>query len=416
MSLETQPDPLHEERLAGDYTVEIVRNSNEWDGMEVEWRRLFVASPFASPPLCWEWTRTWWRIYGAVYAERSAGDEGLRIFAVRKNGALVCVLPLYLRRSVSLAFGTRRLCFLSTGEAEFEETCAEHLDILCLLEDIEPCMALILEVLFNSVNRDWDELHLSPVTANSPLNEWCKPVEAGGLYASSNSLGPAFIADATDGFDAYLGKLSANSRGLARKRAKGALRDGACFEVADTPELLEEMWGQLVSLHQIRWEAEGKPGCFSAPRFCNFHKSLLLALLESGSGILARLSLDGEPLAVMLGYIACKKFDSYVAGAKFEEERIKSPGIALHLLLMELLTQRGLEKYDHMSGTMRYKQQFSTHEVETFQLIYHRPTIRTQVNRMSEAIKEVVRNGKKMFKDLSKSNDSAKVLDANSNQ
>ena len=175
------------------------------------------------------------------------------------------------------------------------------------------------------------------------------------------------------------------------------------------------MWEQLVSLHQIRWEADGKPGCFSAPRFCDFHKSLLLSQLGSGSGILARLSLDGEPLAVMLGYVANKKFDSYVAGAKFEEERIKSPGIALHLLLMELLTQRGIEKYDHMSGTMRYKQQFSTHEIETVQLIYTRPTIRTQVNRMSEAVKRVARKGKRMFKDFSKPADSRKVSGADSN-
>ena len=401
MSLTTRIQPLRDESLklvdASQYSVAIIRTEADWGFLEADWKRVFSRSANASPPMGWDWAQTWWGVYGARYSERVGKDEGLRIFVVKREGFVVAILPLYLRRPQSAPFGSRRLCFISTGEAEFEEVCAEHLDLICLPEEREVASKLLRDTILNAKSGDWDEFWLSPISVNSILYSWTQSGEPLDSKFEITTMGPSFIADISGGFEAYLGRISANSRGLARKRTRGALRDGAKFEIARTPEEVEEMWGELIPLHQARWEAEGKPGCFSAPRFTEFHRSLLMKLLSSGEGILARLSIEGEPLAVMLGYIAGTKFDSYVAGAKFEDDRVKSPGITLHLLLKEMLSLQGIELYDHMSGTMRYKQQYSTEEVETVRLIVKRPTLRTQVNRVSEAALKAARKGKRLF-------------------
>ena len=158
------------------------------------------------------------------------------------------------------------------------------------------------------------------------------------------------------------------------------------------------MFEQLIVLHQARWIEEGKPGCFSAPRFTEFHRSLIRQLLARKEAVIARMVIENETVSVMLGYVAGKKFDSYVAGAKFNEERIKSPGITLHLLLKERLASQGIVSYDHMSGSMRYKQQYSTSEAGNFSLELTRPTLRTNVNLAANVAKQAVLKGRSLFR------------------
>ena len=390
--------PLPKESTKAEYSLEIVRNEAQWTPLEQEWREVYAFCPTASPPLGWEWTRTWWSLFGELYAVRNGEDEGLRLHVIRKNGLLVGVLPLYLRRSQNSPFGSRRLCFLSTGEAEFEEVCAENLDLLYLPEDRDACLNLLRDALLQPAVNEWDELHLSPISINSALSQWRTDVFEGGLGAKNSELGPSFLVNLEEGFEGYLALLSSNSRGLARKRTRGAIRDGASFQVAETQQEANEMFEQLIALHQARWVDEGKPGCFSAPRFTEFHRLLISRLLGRKEAIIARMVVENETVSVMLGYIAGKKFDSYVAGAKFDDERIKSPGITLHLLLKERLSAQGIASYDHMSGTMRYKQQYSTSEAGNFSLELTRPTFRTNVGLVSNVAKRAALKGRDLFR------------------
>ncbi len=387
-----------EESTKPEYTLEILRNEAQWTPLEQEWRQVYALCPTASPPLGWEWTHTWWSLFGELYAMRNGEDEGLRLHVIRKNDLLVGVLPLYLRRSQNSPLGTRRLCFLSTGEAEFEEVCAENLDLLYLPEDRDACLNLLRDALLQPTANEWDELHLSPISVNSALSKWKMDVFEGGLGAKDAELGPSFLVNLEEGFEGYLALLSSNSRGLARKRTRGAIRDGASFQVAETQQEANEMFEQLIVLHQARWIEEGKPGCFSAPRFTEFHRLLISRLLVRKEAIIARMVVENETVSVMLGYIAGKKFDSYVAGAKFDDERIKSPGITLHLLLKERLAAQGIVSYDHMSGTMRYKQQYSTSEAGNFSLELTRPTLRTNVGLVSNVAKRMALKGRDLFR------------------
>ena len=122
------------------------------------------------------------------------------------------------------------------------------------------------------------------------------------------------MADLSGGFEAYLGRLSANARQQARRMLRAVESTGIRFEVASTPSDAAQFFDQLVRLHQARWNSSGRPGCFSAHRFTEFHRTLAELWVPTGKAILARLARDGEPLAVIYGFINGTKYDQYQSG------------------------------------------------------------------------------------------------------
>lgn len=370
--------------------TDIVRETAAWDALSSAWQELFAACPTATPPLRWEWLRTWWRIYGTHYAAKGRGDDGLRLFLVRENGRLIAALPLYLRRGRLLQ--PSRLGFLSTGEDEAEETCAENLDMLCLPGRETECLAALMPLV---LSEPADEIVLGPLTTQSPLARW-QAAQTDGAGFRVEEHGPCYVADLTGGFEAYLSRLSRNSRSLVRKRLSGAEREGARIEIAHDWESVQPLIADLVALHQARWEAVGKPGCFAAPRFTEFHRACIQAGIENGDAVLARLVCGTETVAAMVGYTAHGKFDSYVAGTKTEDEPVKSAGIVLHMLLKKHLSEHGVTHYDHLGGTMRYKQQYTTEERPAISLHRTRPTLRAAAGRASELLHGMGRRGRRL--------------------
>ena len=290
---------------------------------------------------------------------------------------------------------------MGTGEDEDEELCAEHLNLLHLPGEADACLAALQPALLRAEALGWDEIHLGPLPVTSPLAAWRGEAgnadsEAATSFQSFQSTdgGPCFVADLTGGFEAYMQRLSKNSRQLARKRLNGAERAGARLEVAENVPAALEMLAQVAELHQARWEAVGKPGCFASPRFAAFHRAMLTQGVGQQTAVVARLVCQNETVAAMLGYVANGKFDSYAAGAKLnDDEPVTSPGIVLHLLLKQHLCERGITHYDHLSGTMRYKQQYTTEEQPSFTLTRTRPSLRAAAGRASDIFHKVGRKG-----------------------
>jgi CelD/BcsL family acetyltransferase involved in cellulose biosynthesis len=342
-------------------STRFIRDVREWDALEPEWRELFQTSPTASPPLRWEWVREWWRLYGPACARRS---DGLRILAVRRGDRLIGALPLYAAGGL----GLRELRFLSTGEAEHEETCAEYLNLLHLPGEAEACIAAMRSELFEG--EAWDRLELGAMPEGSPLL-------ALGAATDAAPQKQAPAADLTGGFEAYLGRISSNSRWRARRLLREVESAGAAFDLAADEATSDRFFDDMIALHQERWEAIGKPGCFASKRFTELHRTLHRLWVPRGEAVLGRLSKDGEALAVVSGYIVGDKLDFYVMGTRIDEESpVKSPGLAAHVLLMAHVSERGITTYDFLSGTQRYKQQLATEERALLRLTVNRPGVR----------------------------------------
>jgi len=379
-----------------DIEVGLITSTPAWDALETEWRALFAASPSASFPLRWDWLREWWRTYATTYAAR----DGLRILTARRGGQLIAALPLYLAKSDRF-LGVRRLRFLSTGEREFEETCPDYLDLLYADGEGDRCATALLRRLGESdLARTWDELDLTAVREESPLlrqAEW-RP----GASVITH-LGACPIADLTGGFDAYYERLSNSRRALSRRLVRVAERAGARFNVACDADTADRFFTDLVALHQARWTAAEKPGCFAAPRFTTFLHALVVRGAADGSAVIARLALAERPVAVVCGFRTGAKFDFYQSGVdrSMPASTIESPGLAIQFYLMRRLAEEGVTTYDFLRGTTAYKQRLMTDTASLCALRVTRANVRTALFHAADyaarAVRGVAKSGVRLL-------------------
>jgi len=354
-------------------TVQIIMDDAGFDRLESEWNELFLCSPTASPPLRFDWVRTWWRIYGPVYGSRGTG---LRLIIMRRNGRLIGALPLYLSRSAVPLVGVRRLRFISTGAAEFEETCAEYLDLLHAPGEAGVCLDLLVPLLTSSPELAWDELILPDMSQTSPLLELGRRLNNGRLRVQQFSPGVCHIAELGGGLEQYLVGLSPTTRKKARKMLRDLQTPEYKFEVAATTEQINLFFDQMVELHRKRWTADGKTGSF-APRHAQFHRELLLKLAPSGQAVIARLCYCDRPIALCYGHRVRAKYDGYQMGVDHDVKEVHSPGAALYLGLVCHLSRIGVIMSDQLLGCNRFKLDYCKQERPLMSVKASQPTLRS---------------------------------------
>ena len=342
-------------------TLRVIADVAAWDAIRADWEALYQASPTASTPLDFTWLRHWWDVYGPVY-----GRGGLRIITLWRGARLVGVLPLYLDVGRGGWLGARCLRFLSTGEAEFEEVCADYLDLLHLPDEGMVCAQAAWRAIGAMA---WDTLELLDLSEHSALLRWRSafPRHTRLQLVSRGACPIAFIGD---GFEAYLASLSSKNRMRARQEMRKVERSGALFELADAAQA-ERYFDELIRIHQERWVADGQPGCFAAPRFTEFHRRLVREWVAGGRVVLARLSHQANAFVVLYGFVTGRKFDLYQLGVI-----IHSPGMAANLLLMARLAEREVSRYDFLRGTSAFKKSLTTEQRELACLACRRPTMR----------------------------------------
>lgn len=313
-------------------------------------------------------------------------DACLRIVTVWRAKQLIGAIPLYIRRGRGGPFAIRRLGFISTGESESEETCPDYLNILCQPEE-EACCA---DSVWRAIGlMAWDHLELLDFPEDTPL------LQTASLPANMQifSRGKCPVADLTGGFDAYLGRLSSNSRQQARRLLREGEQAGTHFELIGM-DRVACAFDDLVRLHQERWTADGKPGVFATPRFVEFHRNLIWQWLPVGRVILARLSLASEPVAVLYGFLTRQTFDFYQSGIRLETAgRLRSPGNLAHLLLMKALTSQGVTAYDFLRGSSSYKERLATRDNQLISVHIWRPTLRATIYRTGRFAGRIMRMG-----------------------
>lgn len=347
----------------GRFMTRVIDDEDGWDAIRADWDDLHASVPDASVFLHFVWLRSWWHDYGAEY-----GPGGLRILTIWRDGILTGALPLYVNgRSGRLH--ARWLRFISTGEAEAEETCPDYLGLLCRPGAEVECAALA----WRDIERlEWDRLELLDVPATAAFLH----SESVPRRARRVDRGACPIADLMGGFDAYLARLSANSRQQARRLLREANLAGARFELA-TVDNGPAAFDDLIRLHQERWTADQKPGAFASRRFTCFHRRLVREWMPGGHVVLARLLLDAAPIAVLYGFVTGSSFAFYQSGVKLDADGpLRSPGNLAHLLLMKALADRGVTAYDFLRGAASYKERLATRANELAGITVRRPSLR----------------------------------------
>lgn len=363
-------------------TARIIEDVAEWDVIRHDWDSLHAASPTASSMLDFCWLRCWWQIYGPVY-----GAGGLRIITLWREAQLVGALPLYIDNRRGSPYAAQCLRFVSTGEEEYEETCPDYLNLLHLPGEEMACTHAAW-VAVDTLH--WDTLEFIDIPVDSPLLRW-RAAFSGNERLKIVPRGSCPIAVIGDGFEAYLTRLSSKTRMRARQEMRKVARSGAMFELA-TRENVDSYFDDLIRIHQKRWIADGKPGCFSSPRFTEFNRLLVSEWAASGRLVLARLSYRGVAHVVLYGFVTKGKFDLYQLGVEpIEGVAIHSPGIAANLLLMAQLAEMGVAHYDFLRGTSPYKKSLTTEQRDVVCLTCRKPTARALFDQAMQLLMRVVR-------------------------
>ncbi|MEK7251395.1 MAG: GNAT family N-acetyltransferase, partial [Bacteroidota bacterium] len=124
--------------------------------------------------------------------------------------------------------------------------------------------------------------------------------------------------------------------------------------------------------HQRRWNGTGHSGVFADARTASFHREISELSLQRKWLFLAFLLLDGKRIAANYGFIYRKELYYYLSGIEMQGELAKySLGRVLHLYSIAEAIKQGIEVYDFMRGTERYKYDFNSVNVTNWTILMY---------------------------------------------
>lgn len=326
-----------------------------------DWDRLAGNMPFRS----WAWLTTWWRHYGPTTGREASPTDGgkagktgaMRLFVPSvfdEADRLIGVAPWYIERLGPCGSVVRPL---GSGEV-----CSENLGIM-----VEPGMeAAVADALANYLTDvdpirqgdlpAWDLMELSDVDASDRATDLLvtQMAERGYAIHRCRSL-DCWRLELPATWDAYLMRLSKTRR----RRIRSAQRkwyDTGRF-VQHTVQRIDELpraYDTLVALHQRRWNALGKPGCFASERFAAFHKAVMPELLRAGQLRLEWFECDGRPVVAEYQLLGAGTIFAYQAGIDPDALAMEPGSLVMGIALRQAIEQ-GYRTFDMLRGSEPYK-------------------------------------------------------------
>ena len=137
------------------------------------------------------------------------------------------------------------------------------------------------------------------------------------------------------------GDVLSQLRSSTRRKVKRSLEawESLKVDVSDSLELATEMFGELVELHQARWNSAGKPGSYSSDRFLRFHEELLSRLVPQQRMAFVRVRSPAGTLGCVQLLVDRNRALLYQCGRVFAEGS-QSPGVVLDYLDPGVLSTR----------------------------------------------------------------------------
>ncbi|WP_171022294.1 GNAT family N-acetyltransferase [Thalassotalea litorea] len=319
-----------------------------------------IKLPHLSFFLDFNWLNIWWH----TYAEP---EDHLYIILLYEHDTLLAIAPFYIKDD------TLRL--LGTGEAEHEEVASEYLDILCApkhYQRVSDCLAdTLMDCLFASQNSvqpycQKPETPVSHIVLDNYLQNSCLMLFAKRIsrffFHSSRCVGKAYSCQLPADNEQYQQQLSPSFR-KKMNRHKKQWQEQLQGEFKSYRYLsdFDEGLSHLTSLHQRRWQAQGKKGVFSAQRFTEFHKRFMEQALRRNWLELWVLFARGKAISAIYAINYNETCYFYQSGLDTDFKPNLSPGFLSHFLLIEHCIKRQLKHYDFMKGAQEnsYKQHFA---------------------------------------------------------
>lgn len=279
------------------------------------WRRDRRATPFQSPA----WLIPWWETF-------APGD--LHVRALRRDGALVALAPLYVERGETDRLLPIGISISDSLDILAQDESAAQTLMDALLRDA-PCGRLDLEALPESAHARHVETAWSMRESPCDTCPWL-PI--------------------SPGWDAH---IPARKRRQWRRAVRAAQRHGD-FTIEDGAADVPAFLAELECLHGARWRTRDEDGVLADPRVQAFHRSALPRLVDAGLARLALARFAGRVAGAYYGLAARDRAYAYIGG--FDPEcAAESPGSILIAHAMQDAQARGATRFEFLRGDEAYK-------------------------------------------------------------
>lgn len=298
-----------------------------------EWNELVAHNETNSVFQTYEWFDAWWRTFGHAHE--------LFFLLLRQEGRIVGFGAMMLRR---MAFGRRRLEFVGTGNADYQD--------FVVPQNKPEALQAICEFLRTHDSR-WSSAWLSNVPSQSST-VFC--LHAAGRHLNLHLVEEGRVrcpALQLQGAEKLLKKYSLK-RPLNWFSSRGEVRFRNVASLDEVKDWLPVFFEQ----HVGRWHAIGRPSLFDTTRQRAFYLALAAGLHSAGWLLFSVLEFNGQPIAFHFGFDYCGSLIWYKPSfdVRYAEH---SPGLLLTRKIIEDGLQRSKRELDFTIGEEAFKDRFA---------------------------------------------------------
>ncbi|HWP82711.1 MAG TPA: GNAT family N-acetyltransferase [Bacteroidota bacterium] len=370
--------------------VDIISDELEFMRIREKWEEL-VECAAVTPFQTFTWCFLWWNYFG------NNPERKLHILLFRYGDRVVGIGPLFLESETWFGLRVfRRARFLGCDVAKSPVSCVYHqypltdyLDFV-VSPDFEHDVARCFVKFLQNNPLLYDQVDLVNVPCRSFIWRNVLPELVASGFAHRIDRAdecPQIVLPST--MEAYLASLHSSHRRRLRQAMRLLDEEGeVTIEKASTAEQMERMLGELVRLHQLRWNKAGYPGLFFDKRFEMFQRDVLKEFLSRGWVWLKTVQVAGKVVAVRLGFAFKGVLYDYVGGFDHQARESKGrPGLALLCSMIDDAIREKFSVVDLLRGGEQYKHELATKLSRNWNLFIENPmTRRTMRDRAVRAV------------------------------
>jgi CelD/BcsL family acetyltransferase involved in cellulose biosynthesis len=281
----------------------------EWRDL---WRRCPSATPFQSP----EWLMPWWDVFA---------PGALRVIAVRENGELTALAPLYRDGNALKPIGVSLSDYQDILIAPESRAYSTIASAMAAMRDVEMCA-------FDEVSPDGTAVSL----------------EIPGWDERLACASPCPQLELPDG--AWQTRIPPSTLRHLRTARRRAARRGECVILEGDADNALPLIAELARLNKVKRQ----DSAFEDPRVEAFHTAALPGLIEQGLVRFYALTIADAVTAVYYGFLHNGRAYAYLGG--FDPAfAFESPGAILLAHAIESAAKEGARVFDFLRGDERYK-------------------------------------------------------------